>query len=65
MVFELIESVVLSELEEEWEESLSRCINNPDEIINLDINSRIQSISNEHDLDLYSSALLFHSNRKD
>lgn len=65
MVFELIESVVLSELEEKWEESLSRCIDNPDEIINLGINSKIQLISNEHDLDLYSSALLFHSNRKD
>ena len=65
MVFELIESVVLSESEENWEESLSRCIDNPDEIINLGINSEIQFISNEHDLDLYSSALLYHSNRRD
>ena len=65
MVFELIESVVLSESEENWEESLSRCIDNPDEIINLGINSKIQLISNEHDLDLYSSALLYHSNRRD
>ena len=65
MVFELIESVVLSESEEDWEESLSRCIDNPDEIINLGINSKIQLISNKHDLDLYSAALLYHSNRRD
>lgn len=65
MVFELIESVVLSEEERTWEESMSRCIQDPEQVLNLGINSEIRDISEEHDLDLYSAALLYHSNRRD
>ena len=65
MVFELIESVVLSEAENLWEESMSKCIQDPEQVLNLGINSEIRDISEEHDLDLYSAALLYHSNRRD
>jgi hypothetical protein len=65
MVFELIESVVLSEAENLWQESMSKCIQDPEQVLNLGINGEIRNRSEEHDLDLYSAALLYHSNRRD
>ena len=42
---------------------LQECIQNPEKIEDLDVFNKIQELSVEHNLDLYSSAILFHSNQ--
>lgn len=64
MIDELCESVILASLEDSWENQLQSCITNPNEIESLDVNSQIQELSLKHNLDLYSAAILFHSNRR-
>jgi len=64
MIDELCESVVLASSESDWPEKLINCINDPDCIEQLNAMNEIQNLSLDHDLDLYSAALLFHSNRK-
>ena len=64
MIDELCESVVLASSESDWPEELINCINDPDCIEQLNAMNEIQNLSLDHDLDLYSAALLFHSNRK-
>ena len=60
---ELCASVIISKNVEDWESSLSSCIQDRDLIEGLEISGEIQDIAAEHDLDLYSAALLFHSKR--
>ena len=60
---ELCASVIISKNVEDWGSSLSRCIQDRDLIEGLEISGEIQDIAAEHDLDLYSAALLFHSKR--
>ena len=64
MIDELCESIILASSEDGWENKLQSCITNPDEIESLDVNSQIQELSLKHNLDLYSAAILFHSNRR-
>jgi hypothetical protein len=64
MIDELCESVILASFEDSWENQLQSCITNPNEIESLDVNSQIQELSLKHNLDLYSAAILFHSNRR-
>jgi hypothetical protein len=64
MIDELCESVVLASSESDWSEKLINCINDPDCIEQLNAMNEIQNLSLNHDLDLYSAALLYHSNRK-
>lgn len=64
MIDELCESVVLASSESDWSSQLTDCIKDPDRIKQLSVMNEIQNLSIEHDLDLYSAALLYHSNRK-
>ena len=64
MIDELCESVVLASSESDWSEKLTNCINDPDCIEQLNAMNEIQNLSLDHDLDLYSAALLYHSNRR-
>jgi hypothetical protein len=64
MIDDLCESIVLSRNEEDWDSSLSECLSNIDGIENLSVNSSVQEMSIDHGLDLYSAALLYHSNRR-
>jgi hypothetical protein len=64
MIDELCESIVLASSESDWPEKLTNCINDPDCIEQLNAMNEIQNLSLDHDLDLYSAALLYHSNRR-
>ncbi|NDG53773.1 MAG: hypothetical protein EBY39_12270 [Flavobacteriia bacterium] len=64
MIDELCQSVILSSEQKEWDQKLQECIQNPEKIEDLDVFNKIQELSVEHNLDLYSSAILFHSNRR-
>lgn len=64
MVDELCESIVISCDESSWSESLSNCIGDPNSIASLNALNEIQKMSSDHDLDLYSASLLYHSNRR-
>lgn len=64
MIDELCESIVVSSLEAEWEERLSLCISDPNKIESLGVNAEIQNLSTDHELDLYSAAILYHSNER-
>ena len=61
---ELCESIVCSENEESWAEKFDSCVNNLDEIENLETLSEVLSISAKHNLELYPSAILHHSTEK-
>jgi hypothetical protein len=64
MIDELCESIVLSSDQKEWSQKIQDCISNPEIIESLDVFNKIQELSVEHNLDLYSSAILFHSNKR-
>lgn len=64
MINELCESIVVSCDESDWSESLNNCIGDPNNIESLNALNEIQKISSDHDLDLYSASLLYHSNRR-
>ena len=64
MIDELCESIVVSCEQSVWKEKLNNCIKNPDDIESLNVLNSIQELSISHNLDLYSAALLHHSNRK-
>lgn len=60
---ELCASVIVSEDIDCWSEKIKSCISNRELIESLHSKSDIQDIASEHDLDLYSAALLYHSQR--
>ena len=62
MIDELCESIVVSCEEADWSTSLTNCILDPNNIESLSALNKIQQLSSDHDLDLYSAALLYHSN---
>jgi len=64
MIDELCESIVVSCEEADWKTSLTNCISDPNNIESLNALNEIQQLSSEHDLDLYSAALLYHSNKE-
>jgi hypothetical protein len=64
MIDELCESIVVSCEEADWSTSLTNCISDPNNIESLNALNEIQQLSSEHDLDLYSAALLYHSNKE-
>lgn len=59
----LCESVITSSEIENWNEKASDIIKNPKSIISLSTISEINNLSTEHQLDTYSSALLYHSKK--
>lgn len=64
MVDELCESIVVSSSESDWKSSLANCIDDPDNIESLGTENEIQELSLKHNVDLYSAALLYHSNKR-
>ena len=64
LINDLCESIITSSEKSVWNEKLKACLTNSDNIENLGIINRIQELSLEYDLDLYSSALLYHSDRR-
>ena len=65
MVDELCQSIIVSESKENWKKELSACIKNPDRIESLNSKSEVRQLSVQHELDLYSAALLYHSKKGD
>ena len=64
LINDLCESIITSSEKSVWNEKLKACLTNSDNIESLGIINRIQELSLEYDLDLYSSALLYHSDRR-
>ena len=64
MINELCESIVVSCDESDWSKKLNSCILDPNNIESLSALNKIQQLSSDHDLDLYSAALLYHSNKE-
>ena len=63
MVDDLCQSIIISESKDKWEEKLLVCIKDPNHIESLDSRSEVKELSIQHDLDLYSAALLYHSEK--
>jgi len=63
MLDELCASVIISEDSSNWDEKLKQCIASSANIAKLGTQIGVQDIASEHQLDLYSAALLFHSKR--
>ena len=62
MLDSLCEAVVCSTSIESWTQKAVSCVSNLEEIQNLDVLPEILDISAKHELDNYSSAILYHSN---
>jgi hypothetical protein len=65
MLDELCESVIVSSAKEDWNDNIDACIKDSENILNLVAKKEIQKISIDHNLDLYSAALLYHSDSED
>jgi hypothetical protein len=65
MLDKLCEAVICSTELENWNEELISCVNNFDNIEKLGVIGDILNISDEHQLDVYSSAILYHSQSND
>jgi hypothetical protein len=65
MLDKLCEAVICSTEPENWNEELISCVNNFDNIEKLGVIDNILNISDEHQLDVYSSAILYHSQSND
>ena len=65
MIDELCESIVSSGDPLSWQEKLHACVEDSEEIASLEVMNEIQELSLRHELDLYSAALLYHSNKED
>jgi hypothetical protein len=61
MLDNLCETIILSSERETWDLNLDKCLENCSVIDNLNVLKDIENISNEFNLDLYSSSLLYHS----
>ena len=61
---ELCASIVISEEIDCWQDKLTECVANRESIEKLGSQAGIQDLAVEHNLDLYSAALLFHSKKE-
>mgnify|MGYP003110079097 CR=1 FL=1 len=61
MVANLCESIVCSQSKESWSETMESCVKDFNEIENLHTLTQVLEISNDHKLDLYPAAILYHS----
>ncbi len=59
----LTESIVMSTEHEDWEQALSSCVKDFNNIENLNIMSDILDISEEHEIVSYPAAILYHSKK--
>lgn len=63
MLDELCAAIIISEESDNWENKIRQCIESSKSIESLGTKIEIQDIASDHELDLYSAALLFHSKR--
>tara|TARA_B000000441_G_C21750565_1_gene361864 strand:+ start:357 stop:2426 length:2070 start_codon:yes stop_codon:yes gene_type:complete len=63
LVNSLVESVVLSSPPEQWTKTVEACVKDINKIEKLDIIPEILDLSEEHGLEQYPSALLYHSDK--
>lgn len=61
MVAKLCESIVCASKREEWNQTLEACIDNFELIEELNVMNEVLSVSNKHNLEVYPSAILYHS----
>ena len=61
LISNLIESIVVSSAQENWNSILSKCISDNEEIGNLQIMPEVLDISESHELVSYPAAILWHS----
>ena len=64
MVANLCESIVCSQSKESWSETMESCVKDFNEIEKLQTLTQVLDISNDHKLELYPAAILYHSNEK-
>jgi hypothetical protein len=64
MIDELCQSVIISTNNKKWKDRIASCINDSSNIGNLHPKTEVQDIASEYNLDLYSAALLYHSQKE-
>lgn len=64
MVSKLCESVVCGSEKEKWTSTMISCVNDYTNIENLSILNEIYDVSDAHKLEIYPSAILYHSNER-
>ena len=64
MIDELCQSVILSNENSSWKDSVKSCIEDINNIEQLTPLSEVNDLSLEYNLDLYSAALLYHSQKE-
>ena len=64
MLSNLCESIVCAENKESWSETMESCVKDFNEIEKLQTLTQVLDISNDHKLELYPAAILYHSNEK-
>jgi hypothetical protein len=64
MLDKLCESVVCSSEKENWTNVMISCVNDYNNIEDLGILNEIYDVSDAHKLELYPSAILYHSNER-
>jgi hypothetical protein len=61
MVTKLCESIICASEREQWNQTLEACIDNFELIEELNVMNDVLSVSNKHNLEVYPSAILYHS----
>jgi hypothetical protein len=61
MIDQMCEAVACSTDLKNWNEKIVSCVNNAEEIANLNVLDEILNIATEHELDTYSASVLYHS----
>lgn len=64
MIEELCKSVICSKEKSQWKRAVTSCINDFEKISKLNINNEITEVSEEHSLEIYPAAILYHSSKK-
>jgi hypothetical protein len=64
LIDNLCENVIMSCDKEKWEDCAASCVDDFDKISKLSVMPAVHDISVSHDLGLYPSAILYHSERK-
>ena len=62
MITKLCESIICASKQHEWNQTLEACIENFDLIEDLSVMDEVLSVSTKHSLEVYPSAILYHSN---
>ena len=64
MIDELCQSVIISTEHKDWKDKIKLCIQDSSNIEGLYPIVEVQDLAAQHNLDLYSAALLYHSKKE-